>query len=108
MVDEVEKGLRYCHIVLLGIANLCKYLSQVVCLVLTDHFLVEWQLLAHTVDAVKRRVRAGMGRCQGGFCRPRVMEILSRELGVPLSAVRLGEKGSEIAPYEVKENYGKI
>ena len=65
-------------------------------------------LPAHTVDAVKRRVRAGMGRCQGGFCRPRVMEILSRELGVPLSEIRLGEKGSEIAPYEVKQNYGKI
>ena len=63
---------------------------------------------AHTVDAVKRRVRAGMGRCQGGFCRPRVMEILSRELGIPLSEVRLGDKGSEIAPYEVKDGYGKI
>ena len=65
-------------------------------------------LPAKTVDAVKRRVRAGMGRCQGGFCRPRVMEILSRELGIPLSAVRMGDKGSEIAPYEVKDGYGKI
>lgn len=36
---------------------------------------------ATTVDGVKRRTRAGMGRCQGGFCAPRVMEILSRELG---------------------------
>lgn len=65
-------------------------------------------LPARTVDAVKRRVRAGMGRCQGGFCRPRVMEILSRELGIPLSAVRLGDRGSEIAPYEVKDGYEKI
>ena len=65
-------------------------------------------LPARTVDAVKRRVRAGMGRCQGGFCRPRVMEILSRELHIPLSEVRMGEKGSEIAPYEVKDGYGKI
>ena len=65
-------------------------------------------LPAHTVDAVKRRVRAGMGRCQGGFCRSRVMEILARELNIPLSKVRLGDKGSEIAPYEVKEGYGKI
>ena len=65
-------------------------------------------LPAHTVDAVKRRVRAGMGRCQGGFCRPRVMEILSRELSIPLSEVRLGDRGSEIAPYEVKDGYGKI
>jgi glycerol-3-phosphate dehydrogenase len=37
---------------------------------------------AHSVDAVKRRVRAGMGRCQGGFCGPKVIEILARELGV--------------------------
>lgn len=34
-----------------------------------------------SVDAVKRRTRAGMGRCQGGFCQPRVLEILARELG---------------------------
>ena len=37
---------------------------------------------ARSLDGVKRRVRAGMGRCQGGFCAPRVMEILSRELGI--------------------------
>ena len=37
---------------------------------------------ARTVDAVKRRTRAGMGRCQGGFCGPRVVEILARELGI--------------------------
>lgn len=36
---------------------------------------------ATTIDAVKRRTRAGMGRCQGGFCGPRTLEILSRELG---------------------------
>ena len=65
-------------------------------------------LPAHTVDAVKRRVRAGMGRCQGGFCRPRVMEILSRELNIPLSKIRLGDTGSEIAPYEVKDGYEKV
>jgi glycerol-3-phosphate dehydrogenase len=37
---------------------------------------------ARSVDAVKRRVRAGMGRCQGGFCSPSVIEILARELGI--------------------------
>ena len=42
---------------------------------------------ATTVDGVKRRTRAGMGRCQGGFCAPRVMEILSRELGVPTESL---------------------
>ncbi len=37
---------------------------------------------AKDLDGVKRRTRAGMGRCQAGFCSPRVMEILARELGV--------------------------
>ncbi len=42
---------------------------------------------ARNVDAVKRRTRAGMGRCQGGFCGPRVMDILARELGTTLDKV---------------------
>lgn len=42
---------------------------------------------ARSLDGVKRRVRAGMGRCQGGFCSPRVMEILARELHVPMDAI---------------------
>ena len=43
---------------------------------------------ARTVDGVKRRTRAGMGRCQGGFCGPRVTQILSRELHIPVTEVR--------------------
>lgn len=39
---------------------------------------------AKSLDGVKRRTRAGMGRCQAGFCSPRTMEILARELGIPL------------------------
>lgn len=39
---------------------------------------------AKSLDGVKRRTRAGMGRCQSGFCSPRVMEILHRELGIPM------------------------
>lgn len=39
------------------------------------------------VDGVKRRTRAGMGRCQGGFCGSKVVEILSRELNIPLDEV---------------------
>lgn len=46
------------------------------------------------MDGVKRRVRAGMGRCQSGFCGPRVMEILSRELNIPYTAVTKFGKGS--------------
>lgn len=59
---------------------------------------------AFTVDAVKRRTRAGMGRCQGGFCGPRVMEIISRELNIPLDKVRKGGgENSNIAVCKVKE-----
>ena len=42
---------------------------------------------ARTMDGVKRRTRAGMGRCQAGFCTPRTMEILSRELGIPMTEI---------------------
>lgn len=58
---------------------------------------------ARTVDAVKRRVRAGMGRCQGGFCSTRVMEIISSELGIPMRDIRKGAGHSEIAVLAVKE-----
>lgn len=49
---------------------------------------------ARTVDAVKRRVRAGMGRCQGGFCGPKVIEILARELHVPVEEINKNLPGS--------------
>lgn len=39
---------------------------------------------ARNLDGVKRRTRAGMGRCQGGFCGPRVMEIIARETGIKM------------------------
>ncbi len=42
---------------------------------------------ARSVDAVKRRARAGMGRCQGGFCGPQVVEILAREFNIPMEQV---------------------
>ncbi len=42
---------------------------------------------ATTLDGVKRRTRAGMGRCQAGFCTPKVMAILSEELGVPMDSI---------------------
>ncbi|NLV57391.1 MAG: NAD(P)/FAD-dependent oxidoreductase [Clostridiales bacterium] len=48
---------------------------------------------ARTLDAVKRRTRAGMGRCQGGFCSPRVLEILAEELKVdPTQVTKSGGK----------------
>ena len=42
---------------------------------------------ARDLDGVKRRTRAGMGRCQGGFCSPRVTEIISREREIPMTSV---------------------
>ncbi|RJO67052.1 MAG: FAD/NAD(P)-binding oxidoreductase [Myxococcales bacterium] len=42
---------------------------------------------ARTLDGIKFRTRAGMGRCQGGFCSWRCMELLSRELSIPLAAI---------------------
>ena len=51
---------------------------------------------ARSLDGVKRRTRAGMGRCQAGFCSPRVMEILARELGVPLSDITKAGGSSKI------------
>ena len=49
---------------------------------------------ARSMDAVKRRVRAGMGRCQGGFCGPKVIEILARELNIPVEEVTKNNSGS--------------
>lgn len=55
---------------------------------------------ARTVSAVKMRTRAGMGRCQGGFCGPEVVRILAEELGIPMTEVTLCGEGSEIIPFE--------
>jgi glycerol-3-phosphate dehydrogenase len=49
---------------------------------------------ARSVDAIKRRVRAGMGRCQAGFCGPKVIEILARELGCKPSEINKHNPGS--------------
>ncbi|MEY8337511.1 NAD(P)/FAD-dependent oxidoreductase [Lachnospiraceae bacterium 62-35] len=51
---------------------------------------------AVSMDGIKRRVRAGMGRCQAGFCTPRVMEILARERGISMEEIRKNSKGSEL------------
>lgn len=52
---------------------------------------------ATTLDGIKRRTRAGMGRCQSGFCSPKVVEILSKELGVDAGEItKMGGKSSFI------------
>ena len=52
---------------------------------------------ATTLDGIKRRTRAGMGRCQAGFCSPKVMEILSRELNLPLDEIKKNGGESKLA-----------
>ncbi|MCH5197867.1 MAG: NAD(P)/FAD-dependent oxidoreductase [Oscillospiraceae bacterium] len=51
---------------------------------------------ARDVDGVKRRTRAGMGRCQGGFCGSKVVEILARELGKDINEITKFGNGSVI------------
>ena len=55
-----------------------------------------------SVNGVKRRVGAGMGRCQGGFCGPRVQEIISRELGVDPTDVLMDWEGTWVLCGETK------
>lgn len=50
-----------------------------------------------TVDGVKRRVRAGMGRCQGGFCMPQVVRIIAETKGIAYEDVTKGDIGSYVA-----------
>ena len=57
---------------------------------------------AATLDGVKRRCRAGMGRCQGGFCAPKVQQILARELNKPLEEIVLEKKSSYILTGKTK------
>ena len=56
-----------------------------------------------SVNGVKRRAGAGMGRCQGGFCSPKVHELIVRELGTEWLSVCLEEPGSELLSYETKK-----
>lgn len=60
-------------------------------------------IVPRTVDAIKRRCNAGMGRCQGGFCGPRVHEILARELGVSEKDILMDEQGTFIITSAIKE-----
>lgn len=62
---------------------------------------------AVSIDAVKRRCNAGMGRCQGGFCGPRVQEIIARELKKDLKDVPLDREGMILITGETKAAGGK-
>lgn len=58
---------------------------------------------ARSLDGVKRRTRAGMGRCQAGFCSPRTMEILERELSMSMYDVTKNGVGSNFIVGKNKE-----
>lgn len=58
---------------------------------------------ARTVAGVRYATRAGMGRCQGGFCSPRVVSILARELNIPVTQIMESGLGSPVVPFESKE-----
>jgi len=59
---------------------------------------------ATDLDGVKRRTRAQMGRCQGGFCSPYIVELLAKELNIPYEQVTKFGKGSYINIGKTKED----
>jgi glycerol-3-phosphate dehydrogenase len=89
--ELVAKDLRYGHVV-------CR------CETVTEGEIVEAiRRGATTLDGIKFRTRAGMGRCQGGFCTPRVVKILSRELGVKEEKITKKGRESRLLLYKSKE-----
>ena len=53
-------------------------------------------IIPTSIDAIKRRTRAGMGRCQGGFCQARILEILTREMGKEMTEITLSNRDNPI------------
>jgi len=87
----IEKDPRYSHVV-------CR------CETVTEGEIVEAiRRGARTLDGVKYRTRAGMGRCQGGFCNPRVTQILARELNIPITKVTKKGDNSPVLLFKSKE-----
>lgn len=60
-------------------------------------------IVPRSMDAIKRRCTAGLGRCQGGFCGPRVLALLARELGISPLEVLQDREGSWVLAGETKE-----
>lgn len=56
-----------------------------------------------TIDAVKRRARAGMGRCQGGFCTMKICELISKEFNIPMEKVLKEYAYSNICSSDIKQ-----
>ena len=64
----------------------------------------EISLGARSLDGVKRRTRAGMGRCQSGFCSPKVMELLEKELSSDPMGISKHGAGSELLTGYTRED----
>ena len=56
-----------------------------------------------SIDAIKRRVRPSMGRCQGSYCIPKLINILSTQLNIPKEQVTLHGYGSELLTGDIKQ-----
>ena len=91
ITELLKKDPRYGHIVCR-----CEHISE-------GEIVEAIRRGARTIDGVKFRARAGMGRCQGGFCSSRVLKILSRELNIPVTSINKKEKGSEFVLFKTKE-----
>ncbi len=68
---------------------------------------IEGPVGARTLDGIKKRTRPGGGRCQGGFCGPKVIRILARELGLEPEEVEKNNPGSYILTGQTKKNSTK-
>jgi glycerol-3-phosphate dehydrogenase len=82
--EAIRRDSRYAHIV-------CR------CETITEAEIVaaiHSPIPAVTMDGIKRRTRAQMGRCQGGFCGPRILEIISRETGLAMEEITKSGEGS--------------
>ena len=55
-----------------------------------------------SLDGIKKRLRVGMGKCQGGFCTPELLKILSKEWNIPVNEICKSTKGSELVKGNVK------
>lgn len=69
----------------------CEYVSKMEVLNALDNSISE-----KTISAVKYRTRAGMGRCQGGFCLPKIVEILKEDYGLPPEEIKLKNHASPL------------
>lgn len=93
--DLIRRDARYGHVV-------CR------CETVTEGEIVEAvKRGARSLQGVQFRTRAGMGRCQKGFCGPRIVRILAREIGIPQTSVTLKGAGSEILKFETKQLLGR-